>query len=225
MTLNNTLDYPGVLINTASEGRARAVHKEPETVAWIEANLEQGKVFYDIGANIGAYSLIAAKFSHNLCPIYAFEPGFPAYGALCDNTVLNNAVSIVPMPFALSDKTGMRQFDYSSMAPTTASHGFHVNGGVVLFSRPVPTYRLDALIGDLGLPQPDLVKIDVDGHEVEVAKGAEIALARARSVLIEVDSAVNFTAKPIEDIMSRCGFRNVDAHRHSATFSNWIYTR
>ena len=68
--------------------RAKAFKtKEPETIEWING-FEEGGVFYDIGANVGVFSLYAAL--HRNCDVYAFEPESKNYACLHKNLYLNN---------------------------------------------------------------------------------------------------------------------------------------
>src|SRR4051794_37732121 len=90
--------------------RLRSAAKEPWTVKWIEA-FEPGDVFYDIGANVGAYSLLAAKVGGGAVPVVAFEPSAPTYHDLCVNVALNGCDEIVtPLPFALWSETTLIPF-------------------------------------------------------------------------------------------------------------------
>src|SRR3990172_968955 len=65
--------------------RLRSCNKEPGTVEWIENWFRSGDVFYDIGANTGAYSLVAFRFLSGKAKIYSFEPGFVTFPQLCKN--------------------------------------------------------------------------------------------------------------------------------------------
>ena len=56
--------------------------KEPETIEWLRENLRDGDVFYDVGANIGLYSLYAAKL-RAACRVFALEPESQNFGKLC----------------------------------------------------------------------------------------------------------------------------------------------
>ena len=97
------MDYEGaeILLRRSApkiELRLRSVAKEPWTVKWIETFLP-GDVFYDVGANVGAYSLLAAKANDGAVPVVAFEPSAPTYHDLCVNIALNGCDEIVtPLP-------------------------------------------------------------------------------------------------------------------------------
>ena len=66
--------------------------KEPETIRWLESELRPGDTFYDIGANVGAYSLVAFAITAGQAKIVAFEPGFATFTVLCQNIQLNSGL-------------------------------------------------------------------------------------------------------------------------------------
>jgi FkbM family methyltransferase len=178
----------GVTSRAEILSRLRPCAKEPWTVQWLEESLRDGDVLYDIGANIGAYSLIAAARAHDV-RVVAIEPGYANYAALCDNVVLNGRQdAVVPLPVVLAERTGLRTLHYSDVAPGAAGHDLG-DTREAAFRQPVLAYRLDDLVEQFELPPPTLIKVDVDGGEAAVLAGAEKTLARAelRSVLLEID--------------------------------------
>jgi FkbM family methyltransferase len=188
------LDYAGaeILVGVTSRAeilsRLRPAAKEPWTVRWLEENLRNEDVVYDVGANVGAYSLIAAALERDV-RVIAIEPGYANYAALCDNVVLNGRQeAVIPIPAVLAERTGLRTLSYSDVAAGAAGHVVG-SGGEAAFRQPVLGYRLDDLVGQFELPPPTLVKVDVDGGEAAVLAGAPATLARPelRSVLLEVD--------------------------------------
>jgi FkbM family methyltransferase len=183
------IDYEGteirIGVTTRAEmtSRLRPVAKEPWTVAWLERNARPGGVLYDVGANVGGYSLIAAALGMR---VVAFEPGYANYAALCDNVVLNERTAeIIPLPTVLADHTGLDVFGYRDVAAGVAEHRLGGAGTTL----PVLTYRLDDLVDQLDLPAATLLKLDVDGAEEAVLAGAPQVLAGTglRSVLVEVE--------------------------------------
>ena len=62
---------------------------EPWTVHWLERIVAPGDVLYDVGANIGAFSLVAANAHDQAVRVFAFEPSFVTYAALCRNVLEN----------------------------------------------------------------------------------------------------------------------------------------
>jgi FkbM family methyltransferase len=181
------LDYPGAEIKLvpASGKRHRSCEKEPFTVDWIERHLRNGETLYDIGANVGAYSLVAAKAVPG-ARVVAFEPAFPAFSVLCENIVLNGLHDrITPLPVALGDATALRTFRYSSLKPSDAGHNAPRASA---YTQPVAAYRLDDLVRQFELPWPTHIKLDVDGFEVAVLEGATDTLAapELRTLMVEI---------------------------------------
>ncbi len=182
----------------AEKMRLRSAQKEPWTVRWIESHVRPGDVFYDIGANVGAYALIAAKVSDQQARIYAFEPGFNTFASLCHNVLINVCQQCVfPLPIALSDRTGLARFKYRTVSAGGASHALgnralapaEGDAPAAVYEQQILAYRLDDVIEQFGLPVPSHIKLDVDGAECEVLRGAPKLLAnpRLRTLLLEID--------------------------------------
>src|SRR3989304_6219043 len=103
--------------------RLHSCGKEPGTVKWIEGCFKPGDVFYDIGANVGAYSLVAFRFLSGNTKIYGFEPGFVTFPQLCRNIYLNGAAeAMVPLQVAISDQTSITGFHYQNLLSGGALH-------------------------------------------------------------------------------------------------------
>ena len=170
--------------------RLHSCAKEPETVAWLEA-LEHNDVYYDIGANVGAYALLAAVGLKRQVHVYAFEPGHATYAHLCENILLNNCADLVcALPFALCDATAIHHFELTNLDPGSALHTLHPTSASVrnsALSCNIAAARLDDVRKWFNLPQPSLIKIDVDGSELSVIKGAAMTLesGELQSVLVE----------------------------------------
>jgi FkbM family methyltransferase len=231
------LDYQGAEIRMVLGSpweiyRLRSCAKEPETVGWLERELQPTDCLYDIGANVGAYSLVAFAVSHGHAAILAFEPGFGTYAALCRNVEINHAEgSITPLPFALGDVNGLSTFGYSDTAPGAARHvwgdGSDDDSQTVLALRS-PTMTLDYLVEALKLPQPNLIKLDVDGPELQVLSGAGRTLSnpRLRSCLVELDDALESSARA-RALLEAAGFREQSRHVRggAGTLYNVIFAR
>jgi FkbM family methyltransferase len=215
------LDYPGAeLVVDASSKLARkrrnATAKEPFTVTWIES-LPAGDVLFDIGANVGAYSLIAARRPQGPLKVLAFEPGYANFATLCTNLVLNGAGDeVMPFPVTLGAETRLGSFGYSDVAPGAALHAGGIDADVdAVFTQPVLVFRLDDLVEQFGLPSPNHLKIDVDGAEFPVLQGAEGLLRSEylRSVMLELSHREDADA---DDLLSGAGLRRTQQHDRSA---------
>jgi FkbM family methyltransferase len=190
----------GVTSRAEILSRLRPCTKEPWTVRWLEESLRAGDILYDIGANIGSYSLIAAALRSDV-RVVAIEPGYANYAALCDNVLLNGRQDVVmPLPVVLAEATELRTLHYSDVAAGAAEHELGQKEDPA-YRQPVLAYRLDDLVEQFGLPSPTLVKLDVDGGEAAVLAGATQALARRelRSVLVEIERARTGDVLPVLD--------------------------
>lgn len=177
-------------------GRLSAVRKEPETVQWIRDFVKPGDIFYDIGANVGAYSLVVWAATGGRAKIYAFEPGTPTFVALKENILLNDASgAIKAYQTACTEKTGTFNFHYRSKEPGGASHVLTEYGErpdkkfQPAVSEVIKGWALDDFIAEFRIAPPTHMKIDVDGAELAVIKGAEKTLkyGELRSILVEID--------------------------------------
>ena len=198
--------------------RVRSCQKEPETIEWIHSCFKPGQVYYDIGANVGAYSLVAAKFLRGQGKVYAFEPGFMNFVELCKNILINQCQDdIVPFQIALSDRSIIETFHYNNLTPGGALHAlgqaidYKNDVFTPVFKQPVLSYRLDDFIKHFQLPTPNHVKIDVDGNELKILQGAEETLKNPslKSLLVEVDEGDEKPGQVIEFL------RQKGLHLHS----------
>ena len=179
------------------EFRLRACGKEPFTIEWIHNRIGAGDVLFDIGANVGAYSLVAAKKPGGGARVFSFEPSYASITSLCANVILNNlGDQVTPMPVALSDRTSMNVFSLRDLEPGSARHALGAGDteeGPAVYQQPVMTFRLDDLVESFGLPRPNHIKLDVDGGELAVLDGASRTLSSPtlQSMLIEVSTSLS----------------------------------
>ena len=172
------------------------VRKEPDTVEWINDTVQPGNVFYDIGANIGLYSILAAKRLEGRGKVYSFEPESQNYASLNRNVYLNGlSGSITTLCVAVSDACTIDTFHVrGQLRAGEAIHQFRQ--ATDDFGRPfTPVHQqgmfgitLDDLCYSYDLDFPSHIKIDVDGHEHAVVDGARRVLRdlRLQTVLVEI---------------------------------------
>jgi FkbM family methyltransferase len=215
--------------------RLRSCAKEPETIAWIEAYVRAGDVVYDIGANVGAYSLVVDRYTGGAAKVYAFEPGAATFRQLTRNIELNgSSARVIALPIALSDGTGLGMFNYSSTEPGAARHalGMAVDSLGRAFEPAMRQYvlqfSLDEFIGTFSIESPQHVKIDVDGPELEILRGAQRTLrdSALRTVMIEVEPTTEMAAA-IVALLENCGFELKMTRSHGAAqeTSNYLFVR
>jgi FkbM family methyltransferase len=207
--------------------RLKSVAKEPFTVEWIERSVRPGEVFYDIGANVGPYSLVAAKSAG--ARVFAFEPAGPNYHDLCRNIALNRCDDVIsPFPVALWNETATVPFSYRALQTGVAMHSMGQDLKDAEFRQPVLAYRLDDLVATFGLPVPAHAKIDVDGPELKVLQGASSTLRDPawRSILIEIDPAQGpGNEEAIVSLLGGHGFRPERTFERGAAPASRIFVR
>jgi len=149
---------------------------EPLVRREIEKRLKPGDTFLDIGANVGFYSLVAAKVVGSRGKVYAFEPAPKTRALLENNLRLNRAKNVTAIPVALSEGAGEGELFLDAKNNSgAASLRRSPNGGNAI-SVTLDTY--DHFAAANALPKPALIKIDVEGAEVRVLKGMVDLLSR-----------------------------------------------
>jgi FkbM family methyltransferase len=170
--------------------------KEPETLSWIDSFPEASKsspVLFDVGANIGIYSLYAAATIPQ-ATILSFEPESQSFASLCRNVGINGFSNITPYQFALSDEVGIGDLHISTMSAGAGAAALGEDYRFLkvtdrrIVRQGVFVTSLDHLVFELGLPFPNYIKIDVDGIEKKILAGARRVLAdpRLRGLLVEL---------------------------------------
>ena len=158
--------------------------KEPETNEWIRS-FDDKCVFFDVGANIGVYSLYCA-YVHPESKILAFEPHKPNFFRLLDNIRLNGIKNIESFRYCVGDKTG--HMDFCGVSDEIGSTGGQMMDTCEIGE--VACWSLDDfIIHGFYSPNPNHIKIDIDGQEQKVVRGMTQTLKSSllRSVLIEVE--------------------------------------
>ncbi len=137
---------------------------ESEQVRFFEKIVKKDWVIFDIGAHVGFYTLLSAELVGKDGKVFSFEPLIDNYEYLKKHIEINNYKNITPLNVAVSDKDGsafFRKGENTSMGHLTS------NGEIK-----VRTITIDNLINNKKLPIPDVLKIDVEGAELAVLKGA-----------------------------------------------------
>jgi len=196
--------------NSPTEWRVDTLFtKEPDTIEWI-ASFPRGAVLVDIGANVGMYTIWAARTRGTR--VYAFEPESQNY-ALLNRNIVRNGIADLAVAYcaSLSDTVGFGRLALSAFMIGGSVHQFSEISGEgskhSAFSQGSYSSTLDTLIGEGVVPVPDYVKIDVDGIEPRIVRGARNTFAdpRVKSVLIEVDTGLEDHWEMI-DLMLELGF-------------------
>ena len=161
---------------------------EAGKIRLFAAAVQSGRVVYDIGANVGIYTLAASRLVGPRGQVIAFEP-LPRNVRLLERHVrLNLCENVRIIPEALCHQNGLARFDEAS----DASQGHLASRGAL----EVKTARLDDVVLDEKLLLPDIMKVDVEGAEADVLLGAERAISGARPEI--------FLATHGDEVKDRC---------------------
>ena len=213
-----------VLLGRNSGSRAMSLlTKQTDTIAWIDA-FSPKSVFWDVGANIGVYSLYAALRPGTR--IVAFEPAAVNYYLLTANVEANHLDKQVDcLLVGLSNERAIARLEVSQFMP---GRSFSFRGKE---HQPYPCRQaalmvsMDQLIEDYGLECPNYIKIDVPGLTEEILDGAAKTLQRSdvREVHIEYSGERNDGPLVLERL-ERAGFVASRWNRHGRT-SDTTFTR
>lgn len=175
---------------------------ERDVVAVIERLARPGWSVFDIGANIGAHALRFARLVGPSGRVYAFEPMEYAFTKLRRNIALNGDANTHPFNIALSDRDVPRQ--HVTYRSSWASSGERRAESSVVELR-----TLDGWCADQRVSHVDLIKLDVDGHELEVLQGGLVTIERCRPIFLIEVGAWHFASpdrNPLELLAAR-GYR------------------
>ena len=215
-----------LLTNTSNEVH-RAItfnEKEPETINWIndfKSEDDSDVVFFDVGANIGIYSLYACH-RHPNSKVFSFEPDSQSFASLSKNIFINKFKAI-PYPIALSSESGIGAVYLSSMSAGAGAcalgekYTFSNTDDFDIFKQGIYFCTIDELVFEFGLPCPNYIKIDVDGIEERILSGARRVMesTNLKGILVEFQYKNESDLSEIINKLASCGFKLI-------LKSNWI---
>jgi FkbM family methyltransferase len=204
---------------------------EPETLEWLAETLTPQSVFYDVGANIGLYALYALHLAPGSAAV-CFEPEPINLARLNRNLQVNGCRTALAFPVALADETGPGRFTVRSfMAGAASPFAIENQDAGTAAQVGCVQYTLDDFLrGAPFLQRPTHLKIDVDGAQMRVLRGARETLRTpaVRHVLIEL---FEDEAAQAADLLAAAGFEPTGTWQHTppvgerGRVGNYIYRR
>lgn len=194
---------------TGATGNVYTGLHEFEDMAFVLHCLRKGDLFVDIGANIGSYTVLAGGAVGAQC--ISIEPIHSTFKNLLDNIHLNHFEEVTqPLNIGVGDADGVLRFTTSC---DTVNHVL-ADGDSMADSIEVPVRKLDDLLQG---QKPVLIKIDVEGFETNVVKGANEILARSSllGVIMELNGSGNrygFDEQALHQRMLQYGFETYLYH-------------
>lgn len=169
-------------------GRAifkRGVH-EPLISGWVREHVEPApdEIVIDVGANFGYYAILFSRLGAGRHRVLAFEPEPYNYALLTRNIALNGAGNVLPFRLALGEHSEERDLVLYKASNRGRHSLLELHGGE---RTRVDVRSLDDVLEAEGLSRASirLIKLDVEGFEFFVLKGAERAISRCRHVVLE----------------------------------------
>jgi FkbM family methyltransferase len=189
-----------IIASYPSEGYSRALHyfhfNKPFIARFYDQVLRDGMVYIDCGANIGIYSLVAARKVGEHGAVYSFEPQPDIFHRLLVNIHLNRFDNIYAHNLAVGDRVGKVEL-------------VQLRDHVGSFVRPLHQLAeaaavcdittLDAFFTDHPISRADVLKIDVEGFELRVLQGARQLIARHKPSLIQFEYYSNYPLLPRDE--------------------------
>ena len=149
----------------------------------LRRGLAEGRVLYDVGANVGFFSLIGSRLVGESGRVYAFEPAPGNAAAIRENVALNGVTNLEVIESAVGAESGrerlllVEDLSWSHLE----SQGWHPRTSKTL---DVEVLTIDGLVTEGRIRPPDVVKIDVEGSEIDVIHGMRETLAKHRPTLV-----------------------------------------
>ena len=195
-------------------------YEDPETVKTFLSWLKPETVFYDLGGNAGFYALLANRFISS-GRIYSFEPSPSAQRIFQEHVKRNSSFisnnNIRLLPYALSDSE--KQVEFSNDRVQKEGNTYITESSVFSNAEDfltIPCYSVDGLL-KLKYDKPDVIKIDVEGAEYDVLKGAvnTLTLYKPNILLATHDCHLPGVKDKCLDLLRQLGYRLKHTGNHN----------
>lgn len=172
---------------------------------------KDAKIFYDVGANIGQYSIYARNSNPGMTAVYSFEPENLNFNRLKENITLNGLNHEVhPLKIGLGGQDGEQYFRIKG---ALAGEGTHFVSQEPT-SRKIIIRSVDSLLAEGKIKPADLVKIDVEGYEYQALLGMKNFLQTCRpKIYLECHprklAKLGCSAERVIDFIRQCGYSDI----------------
>lgn len=174
---------------------------DPEVQKALAGLVKPGDVFYDVGANVGFLSVLAGRLIGPSGRIVAFEPFPNNVKCLTHNLEINEFKNSEVHAVAVGERDGTAGFMVTEESGLGKLAGYERDHDVIQDKIDVPIRTLDGLHEEKKFPPPTVIKIDVEGAEVEVLNGARHTIADAKPLLfIEIHDTNKRVAETLDDM-------------------------
>ena len=177
----------------------------------VQRLLSGDEVFWDVGANVGYFTLVAAAALNHRGRIIAFEPGKNAYARLTENLALNPWRNITAYPLAVTDREGEAVLHLAGDIADSSANLYQA-AQAQAGSEVCRTVALNHFLRQENLPPPHLIKLDAEGAELAVLKGAQQLIHDSPPLwLMEMEEknlqAAGASKIEVAQFLTGCGYR------------------
>lgn len=181
---------------------------EPEVVSLFLSHIKPDSAVIDVGAHIGQYTLLAAG---NGCTVHSFEPEPRTFAILSRNVAQNGLTSVFLNQCALSETAHFARL-FPASSDNIGATSLIPNKYSSAVSTSISCVALDEYLADHSSPVVSLIKIDVEGAELSVLRGARVTLSRYHPHLIvefceHMQAAAGHSCEEIADLLRSFGYR------------------
>lgn len=155
---------------------------DPEEQGWLAQHLRAGDVHYDLGANVGFFTLLAARLVGETGKVFAFEPLLANFAQLEKNVSLNGFRHVVCIRAAVAGTDGIARFGGSSVRTDNARILEPDEAACV--TEEVPVVTIDAWRKRTASPPPNTIKIDIEGAEMDALEGSRDTITHFKPLLL-----------------------------------------
>ena len=188
--------------------------KEPETINWINSFKKKKIILWDIGANLGLYSIYAAIKHRNIL-IYSFEPSVNNLRILSRNIFINDLekkiiINQIPLTNKKNKYLTMNQSSFiEGDALNTFGEKFNEKKKNLIHNYQIYGTTIDSLVDAKSTQLPNYIKLDVDGIEHLILSGGKKLLKNKNilSIIIEINDKFKKQHKSIFKILESCNFK------------------
>jgi FkbM family methyltransferase len=160
--------------------------------------IQPGSIVYDVGAHAGYHSLLCGLLVGPAGHVFAFEPHPHNRQSIQRQLALNPSLNVTLMTYALSDTCSSV---YLNSTPGSSQAYLSDDGNIAVEAR-----SIDYIVEKESLPPPDVIKIDVEGHEAQVLRGA-IRTMTSHKPIVLCDYNDNQTYTMVKELLGPLGYQ------------------
>jgi FkbM family methyltransferase len=197
---------------------------EKDMSNYLSGLLKPGDVFVDLGANEGYFSILASELVGETGRAFAVEPQARLWPVILRNAMLNGRTNVILVPYAIGLAKGFIDLELYPSINTGASSAVRglrrLNGR----TQNTATLPMEQLLGDYGIKKAKVIKIDVEGFELNVLRsmGGKLREGVFDNILLEVHPGhlrrLGQSEDDVYSLLEQSGYRRV----FSGEFEHWV---